>query len=111
VKYISVSFDITEHVELVGQLEWQASHDWLTGLPNRAFLLKHLEKKMLPTDRLLQRPFALGMLDMNGFKLVNDTYGHSIGDRLLIETARRLRANFRQEDVVARLGGDEFVIV
>lgn len=111
-KYISVSFDITAHIELMHSLQRQASYDSLTGLPNRTLLAEHVEKKISLTHYLNQRPsFAVGMLDMNHFKLINDIHGHNIGDKLLIETARRLEASFRQENMVARLGGDEFVIV
>lgn len=111
-KYISVSFDITAQIELMHNLQRQASYDSLTGLPNRTLLAEHVNKKISSTHLLNRRPsFAVGLLDMNHFKLINDTYGHDIGDKLLIETARRLEASFRQEDMVARLGGDEFVIV
>ncbi|CAI7576626.1 unnamed protein product [Penicillium glandicola] len=110
-RYISVSFDVTVQIGDMETLQRQALYDSLTGLPNRAFILEHLQKRISSAGDLHQKRFAVGMLDMNRFKLVNDTYGHSIGDRLLIETAKRLKASFRKEDVVARLGGDEFIIV
>ncbi|KAJ5651608.1 nucleotide cyclase [Penicillium longicatenatum] len=110
-KYISVSFDITSQIEMIERLQFQSSYDSLTGLPNRNLLVEHLMKRTCSTQGLHKSPFAIGMLDMDRFKLVNDTYGHVAGDKVLIETATRLRQLSRQEDIVARLGGDEFVIV
>jgi diguanylate cyclase (GGDEF)-like protein len=92
------------------RLVHQAHHDSLTGLPNRRMMEEHL-------DGLLQRPLvdgthvALLYLDLDRFKLINDTLGHSHGDDLLVEVAERLRANVRPTDLVTRIGGDEFMIV
>ena len=85
-------------------------HDRLTGLWNRAGLLERLERALVGRragDQLL----AVCFLDLDGFKAVNDRYGHDIGDLLLVEVARRLSACVRQTDTVARLGGDEFVLL
>ncbi len=90
VKYISIRFDVTEHQELLQALQWRASHDVLTGLPNRALLHERLGMA-ISSARRHHRLLALGMLDLDGFKTINDTYGHAIGDRLLVEVANRLQ--------------------
>lgn len=91
-------------------LEHQASHDPLTGLANRTLLFDRLEQAIL---RLRRRPGVLVVLfvDLNGFKDVNDRYGHEVGDLVLIETSRRLSEIARVSDTVARIGGDEYVLV
>ncbi len=83
-----------------------ALHDTLTGLPNRSFLMRQLETV---TDR--QSLFAVLFIDLDRFKIINDTLGHEVGDQLLMETAKRLNSCARSGDIVARLGGGEFVIV
>ncbi|MBA1246544.1 putative bifunctional diguanylate cyclase/phosphodiesterase [Pseudomonas luteola] len=110
VKYISIRFDVTEHQELLQALQWRASHDVLTGLPNRALLHERLGMA-ISSARRHHRLLALGMLDLDGFKIINDTYGHAIGDRLLVEVANRLHETLREEDTLARMGGDEFVLI
>ncbi|MCF8168390.1 MAG: EAL domain-containing protein [Rhodoferax sp.] len=84
-----------------------AEHDDLTGLPNRVLLRKEIE------NHIQHGPgtFAVALMDLDGFKKVNDTYGHAIGDAVLIETAKRLLKSKNDEDVIARLGGDEFVLL
>jgi diguanylate cyclase (GGDEF)-like protein len=91
------------------QLIHQAFHDPLTDLPNRAMFLSRLEQS-LTVDRR-DGGFALLFLDLDNFKLVNDTLGHAAGDRLLVDVARRLRTCVRPGDMVARLGGDEFTVL
>jgi two-component system cell cycle response regulator len=87
-----------------------AFHDVLTNLPNRRLLLEILEKYLIFSKR--HSGFgALIFIDLNDFKIVNDTYGHLAGDALLIEAAKRLKAITRAEDTVSRLGGDEFVLL
>ena len=88
----------------------QAHHDSLTGLPNRRMMEEHLSRllRRAPVDRT---HVALLYLDLDRFKLVNDTLGHSHGDDLLVEVADRLRRNVRPADLVTRIGGDEFMIV
>ncbi len=86
-----------------------AHTDALTGLPNRRGLAAQLEQRLLAARP--QRLLALLLLDLDGFKAVNDAHGHAVGDELLVEVARRLRVNVREHDIVARLGGDEFVII
>lgn len=116
--FIEVIF--TQHKQLEEQLHYSAFHDSLTGLPNRSLLLDRLR---LAIDRLVRREqdlFALLFLDIDGFKSVNDTYGHHVGDELLIAIANRLEGCLRASDTVARigidhtlarLGGDEFTIL
>jgi diguanylate cyclase (GGDEF)-like protein/PAS domain S-box-containing protein len=109
-RYLSIRFDISEKRELLHTLQWRVGHDVLTGLPNRAYLSDLLDQA-LEFSRLEDIPLAVCMLDLDGFKAVNDGYGHASGDVLLVEVARRLRGIVRAEDVVARLAGDEFVLV
>jgi diguanylate cyclase (GGDEF)-like protein len=101
----------TRELELATeQLRHQALHDSLTGLPNRVLLLDRLEQAILNMQRKDER-FSLLLLDLDGFKEVNDTYGHHIGDLLLAKVGVRLRAQLRDTDTIARLGGDEFAIL
>jgi diguanylate cyclase (GGDEF)-like protein len=94
----------------VAQLSHQAFHDSLTGLPNRSHLLERAEDAVARASAAGART-ALLLLDLNGFKQVNDTAGHQAGDILLQRVAQRLLASVRDDDVVARLGGDEFAIL
>ena len=100
--------DITERKAAELRLIYQALHDGLTGLPNRALFLDRLENRMKRWHREQSRPFAVMFLDLDRFKIVNDSLGHTLGDKLLIETARRLESCLREGDTLARLGGDEF---
>ena len=109
-KYVSIRFDVTEKRQLMRTLQWRAEHDELTGLPNRFLLFERLEQAIAAVQRY-HGTLAVGMLDLDGFKLINDRYGHAIGDRLLVAVADRLKQFMRGEDTVARLGGDEFVLV
>jgi diguanylate cyclase (GGDEF)-like protein/PAS domain S-box-containing protein len=98
--------DITERARLQRQLEHQANTDVLTGLPNRA----HLQDALVRIAAG-QEDVAVLFIDLDGFKVVNDSLGHAAGDRLLQSVARRLASGVRAEDLVARLGGDEFTVV
>lgn len=102
--------DVTERAETAARLVWQAFHDPLTGLANRALLLDRLGNA-LDRSRRSARTSALMFIDLDDFKLVNDTLGHEAGDQLLIEVADRLSSLVRVGDTVARLGGDEFIIL
>lgn len=103
--------DITDRRRAESRLFHDAFHDALTGLPNRALFLDHLELAMARTQRHPERCFAVLFLDFDRFKIVNDSLGHLAGDELLIEVARRLRNGIRPDDTIARLGGDEFTIL
>ena len=97
-------------VEAQRTLQHVAWHDALTGLPNRTLLTDRLHQDMRRVRR--NREFlALAYIDLDGSKAVNDTHGHAVGDRLLVEIARRMRAVLRDVDTVARLGGDEFAAI
>ncbi|QTE29987.1 sensor domain-containing protein [Pengzhenrongella sicca] len=107
---LAVIRDVTDLVHAEEQLTHAALHDSLTGLPNRALLVDRLEAA-LDRSRRDEREIAVLFCDLDGFKDVNDTGGHSAGDAVLRETARRLRDAVRSVDLVARVGGDEFVVV
>ena len=102
--------DVTEIKLAEQRFNQLAHHDALTGLPNRLSLLSRLEQALPEADRY-QWTTALIFIDMDRFKVINDTLGHQVGDILLKEVARRLTAAVRASDTVARLGGDEFVVV
>lgn len=108
--YIGVQNDISEKKSVENELAYNASHDVLTGLPNRTLL----------EDRLTQgcqfalrygRHVALLFINLDGFKLINDSLGHRTGDKLLVQVAQRLKSLVRCGDTVARIGGDEFIVV
>ncbi|HJV74399.1 MAG TPA: PAS domain S-box protein [Noviherbaspirillum sp.] len=108
--YVSVFSDITSIKDTEAQLERLAYHDTLTGLPNRLLYTDRLDHALEYARRHNTR-VGIMMLDLDRFKLINDTLGHSVGDQLLEVVAARLRENIRGEDTVARLGGDEFSVV
>jgi diguanylate cyclase (GGDEF)-like protein/PAS domain S-box-containing protein len=103
-------FDITEQKRLEHQLLHDALHDPLTGLANRVLFRDHVERA-LAGSRRRRRKVAVLFLDLDNFKVVNDSLGHRAGDRLLVEIGRRLSASVRAIDVAARLGGDEFTVL
>ncbi|MDQ3835005.1 MAG: PAS domain S-box protein, partial [Actinomycetota bacterium] len=102
--------DITERKALEEQLQHQAFHDHLTGLSNRALFMDRL-KHALAHTRQGEHYVAVLFMDLDNFKLVNDSLGHEVGDQLLIAVAERLKACLGPEDTIARLGGDEFAIL
>jgi diguanylate cyclase (GGDEF)-like protein len=103
--------DISELKEAERQIYFQAFHDTLTRLPNRALFMEHLTMAIKRTKRRPDSHFAVIFLDIDRFKLINDSLGHSAGDDLLVAFAGRLRESLRDIDILARLGGDEFVIL
>ncbi len=103
--------DITERKVAIERLTHDAFHDALTGLPNRALFMDRLGRQMERTRRHSGHQFAVLFLDLDRFKVVNDSLGHALGDLLLISVAERLRIALRATDTVARLGGDEFTIL
>lgn len=103
--------DKTSQINAEATLRAQATRDALTGLPNRALLVEHLERTLARATRGLGGLPAVMFLDLDGFKAVNDGLGHEAGDELLVEVGQRLLECVRNTDVVARFGGDEFVIL
>src|SRR5215212_1150700 len=104
------SWDVTARKALVEQLSYQAFHDPLTELPNRALFMDRLEHALTRANRRGNKVAVL-FTDLDNFKVINDSLGHEIGDRLLVAVAERLKACLRPEDTAARLGGDEFTIL
>jgi diguanylate cyclase (GGDEF)-like protein len=102
---------MTERKRQEAELQHTAFHDPLTGLPNRALLMDRLERLDRYARRHRNYKFALMFMDLDRFKIINDSMGHLVGDELLIAVARRLEGCIRQEDTVARLGGDEFAVI
>jgi diguanylate cyclase (GGDEF)-like protein/PAS domain S-box-containing protein len=107
---VAVSRDISERRRAEEQIEYQAYHDALTGLPNRLLFRDRLTIALAHAKRQ-HTPVAVMFLDLDRFKIVNDTLGHSLGDELLRAIATRLRAVLREGDTIARMGGDEFTIL
>jgi len=103
--------DITDRKRVEAQLLYDAFHDSLTGLPNRALLTDRLEQVLRHRKRYPDEHFAVLYMDLDRFKDINDSLGHSIGDQLLIAAAQRILGCLRMTDTLARLGGDEFVIL
>ena len=102
--------DVTERRAMEEQLRYQAFHDPLTDLPNRALLTDRLEHALVRTNRREGR-LAVLFMDLDNFKVVNDSLGHEAGDSFLVEVAKRLRTCLRPEDTLTRFGGDEFAVL
>lgn len=107
--YVSIFTDITEYKDAEAQIQYLSYHDDLTGLPNRAFFQMRLDQLIAAAERDQSR-IALLVLDLDHFKTVNDSLGHSTGDELLRQVSERLKANIGLGDTLARQGGDEFII-
>jgi len=108
---VLVLHDMTSEKKYIARLSWQASHDSLTKLANRREFEHRLEKVLRHQDHHRDGPHALMFLDLDQFKIINDTCGHAAGDKLLCEVAVALQLHLRVEDLLARLGGDEFAIL
>lgn len=108
--YVSMQEDITERKYNEERIHYLANFDLLTGLPNRAQMADRF-KYILNVTKRNSGSFAVMFLDLDHFKNINDTLGHSYGDELLNELAKRLQAMLREEDMVSRMGGDEFIII
>jgi diguanylate cyclase (GGDEF)-like protein/PAS domain S-box-containing protein len=111
IEYQSVGRDVTERQALEERLEHQALHDSLTNLPNRRLFVDRLGQALRRTRRRKGCRVAVLFMDLDGFKVVNDSLGHDTGDRLLVEVAKRLGSCLRPEDTLARFGGDEFTVL
>lgn len=109
--YVAIFSDITERKQREEVIAFQAFHDTLTGLPNRSLFLDRLEQSLIQAKRSRAHTPAIMFLDLDRFKLINDTLGHDAGDTLLREVALRLRRCVRESDTVARMGGDEFTVL
>lgn len=109
--YVAIFTDITERKEHEARITFQAFHDALTGLPNRILFRDRLDQALAQAKRRKYLTPAVMFLDLDRFKLINDTLGHDAGDVLLREVASRLRACVRESDTVARFGGDEFTVL
>jgi len=110
VNYISTFTNISEHMVIQEKFRHLALHDPLTGLPNRVAFNEQLERDIIRAERHKTK-LAIIMMDLDHFKVVNDTLGHAAGDLLLIGAGGRMQACVRTDDFVCRLGGDEFVLV
>mgnify|MGYP000346616225 CR=1 FL=1 len=110
VQYVGTFSDITEKIAARQRIEFMAYHDALTELPNRVLGKQRAQEAMVRAHRY---GFQVGIvfMDLDHFKLVNDTYGHSVGDKLLQAVTHRLRAHLRSEDTLCRLSGDEFMLI
>lgn len=114
---IEAARNVNKHIELTTalqektkQLSYEATHDHLTGLGNRALFMDRLEQSIKDARRN-DYPFALFFMDLDYFKEINDTMGHHVGDMVLVEVCRRFQEKIRENDVLSRLGGDEFTLI
>ncbi|MGQ8365714.1 EAL domain-containing protein [Glaciecola sp. 1036] len=108
--FLVIGTDITQQIQAQSELQKLANYDVLTGLINRSLLIERMRHSIQFARRHQTKVYAL-FIDLDGFKPVNDSFGHQAGDKLLIEIANRIKNTFREQDSVARLGGDEFVVV
>lgn len=107
---LGINRDITDRIKETKRLEQLAHYDYLTKIPNRFLLLDRIEHLIAQSERS-KNHFALLFIDLDDFKVINDTKGHTFGDQVLVETASRLEKTIRKSDTVGRIGGDEFVLL
>jgi diguanylate cyclase (GGDEF)-like protein/PAS domain S-box-containing protein len=110
INYIISIDDITDYKKAIDKIEYLAHHDSLTNLPNRLACSERLQQAINGARRNKEK-VAVMFIDLDRFKLINDTLGHDTGDLLLIQVAQRLKSSVRRSDIVARIGGDEFIVV
>ncbi|WP_346354116.1 sensor domain-containing protein [Azotosporobacter soli] len=111
-RILAVARDVSDRKKFEDQLEYQAYHDVLTGLPNRRMLERHLTELIAQTEkRALPNVLAVVFIDLDGFKQVNDWFGHDAGDNVLKQVALKMGNYIGESDLAARMGGDEFVVV
>jgi diguanylate cyclase (GGDEF)-like protein/PAS domain S-box-containing protein len=108
--YVAIFSDITKIKKSNEKIEFLAHHDPLTNLPNRLLLKARLEQSITHANNA-KEILAIMFIDIDNFKMINDTYGHSIGDKIINLVASRLKRNLRQDDTISRIGGDEFILV
>ena len=108
--YLAVQEDITHRKEYEQKLFHQANHDSLTGLPNRMLAMDRLQQSIAQACRDKTKG-ALLYIDLDGFKMINDNFGHEIGDQVLVLVSQRLKNSLRETDTVARIGGDEYLVI
>jgi diguanylate cyclase (GGDEF)-like protein len=109
--FISQISAVVQNKRLMANLEKMASTDGLTGLYNRSFLDQELDKAVKLADRFKSMCFSLMIIDVNSLKYVNDTYGHGVGDEIIVKVAGLLKSVCRETDIVSRIGGDEFAML
>lgn len=108
--FVGVQTDVTDRIQKEDELARRAYHDWLTGLPNRKLLEDRITQSIERSKRE-NFEFSVAFIDLDNFKVFNDSMGHRAGDSVLVEIAKRLAHSVRSEDTVCRIGGDEFVVV
>ena len=109
--YLAIQRDVTERKNQHNRLIYEANHDSLTGLYNRGYFITELQKAIDRTQNCQDYLFGLLFMDVDRFKLINDSFGHQAGDQLLIEIGDRLQSCIRPQDILSRWGGDEFAII
>ena len=108
--YVAIFSDITKMKKSNEKIEFLAHHDPLTSLPNRLLLKARLDQSITHANKE-KEILAIMFIDIDNFKIINDTYGHSIGDKIINLVASRLKRNIREDDTISRIGGDEFILV
>lgn len=108
--YLVLMYDVTDLKAAQREVDYQALHDVLTGLPNRGLFIQHLDNA-IESSKLSKTPFAVLFMDLDRFKVINDTLGYQVGDELLTQITERIQQVLRSSDLLARMGGDEFTLL